>query len=171
MCLVDPRSGRLGHEPILSDNRTTGAELTTGAPSCTRVSGCFRAASRPRRRPQRAKAQKGRCMAHGRITLTNAPHSVKRPDSPVVRFQCGPLCLGASACFACLASLEGELYGPPWNVLRSLPPLYKAVMVMHWPKNDEETSIWYDSWHSDDEVADRFPVLHSHSRRKKRAAW
>lgn len=33
-------------------------------------------------------------------------------------------------------------------------------MVMHWHKNDEKTYIWYDAWHSDDAVADRFPALH-----------
>jgi hypothetical protein len=45
-------------------------------------------------------------------------------------------------------------------------------MVMHWQKKMMmETSIWYDAWHSDDAVADGFPALHSHSRRKKKAAW
>lgn len=52
------------------------------------------------------------------------------------------LCLGASAtqhallhCLPCFSGWRAlMLYGPPWNVLRSLLPLYKAVMVMHWQK-------------------------------------
>jgi len=67
---------------------------------------------------------------------------------------------------ASLASLEGDLFGEHWNVLRSLLPLYQAITVVD-VGDGQDTSFWYDAWHNEDALADRFPALHSHCTKKK----
>jgi hypothetical protein len=66
---------------------------------------------------------------------------------------------------ASLANLEGALFGEHWNVLRSLLPLYQAITVVD-VEDGKDTSFWYDAWHNEDALADRFPALHSHCTKK-----
>jgi len=67
---------------------------------------------------------------------------------------------------ASLASLEGELIGDHWSILRSLPPLYQAITVVELG-DGLDTSFWYDAWCDDDALADRFPAIHSHCTKKQ----
>ncbi|XP_066374589.1 uncharacterized protein [Miscanthus floridulus] len=67
---------------------------------------------------------------------------------------------------ASLASLEGDLFGEHWNVVGSLLPLYQAITVVD-VGGGQDTSFWYDAWHNEDALADRFPALHSRCTKKK----
>jgi hypothetical protein len=67
---------------------------------------------------------------------------------------------------ASLASLEGDLAGNHWNVLRSLLPLYQAITVVDLG-NGMDSSFWYDAWFEEDAMADRFPAIHSHCKKKQ----
>ena len=67
---------------------------------------------------------------------------------------------------ASLASLEGELIGDHWSILRSLPPLYQAITVVELG-DGLDTSFWYDAWFDEDALADRFPAIHSHCTKKQ----
>jgi hypothetical protein len=60
-----------------------------------------------------------------------------------------------------IASLDGELAGPQWAALRELLPLYQAITTVQLG-NGRSTSFWFDVWHEDDCLADRFPALLSH---------
>jgi hypothetical protein len=67
---------------------------------------------------------------------------------------------------ASLASLDGELIGDHWSVLRSLLPLYQAITVVELG-DGLDTSFWYDAWCDEDALADRFLAIHSHCTKKQ----
>jgi hypothetical protein len=51
-------------------------------------------------------------------------------------------------------------------VLRSLLPLYQAITSVTIDSGDS-TSFWFDVWHGDEALADRFPILFSHCRNRE----
>jgi hypothetical protein len=57
-----------------------------------------------------------------------------------------------------LAFLQGDLCGEHWTVLRSLLPLYQAVTSVT-IGNGKGTTFWFDAWHQDDSMADKFQAL------------
>lgn len=67
---------------------------------------------------------------------------------------------------ACLASLEGDICGSHWDVLRTLLPLYQAVTIVT-IGDGAQTSFWYDAWDNEAALVDRFPALYSHCIKKK----
>ncbi|WVZ72521.1 hypothetical protein U9M48_020963 [Paspalum notatum var. saurae] len=64
---------------------------------------------------------------------------------------------------ACLATLNGDLHGNHWDVLRSLLPLYRAITSVK-VGDGRCTLLWHDAWHGMDDLATKFPALHSHCR-------
>ena len=63
----------------------------------------------------------------------------------------------------CLASLEGDLDGNHWNILRELLPLYQAITSVSLG-NGRSTAFWQDVWHGEESMAERYPALYSHCR-------
>jgi hypothetical protein len=63
---------------------------------------------------------------------------------------------------ASLASLEGDLFGEHWNVLRSSLPLYQAITMVD-VGDGTTTSFCYNAWHNEDTLDERFPAIHSHT--------
>ena len=61
----------------------------------------------------------------------------------------------------CLATLEGEIAGSHWEMLRSLLPLYQAITTVN-VGDGRSTSFWNDVWIGDECLSDRFPLLRSH---------
>ena len=61
----------------------------------------------------------------------------------------------------CLASLEGDLDGNHWNILRELLPLYQAITSVSLG-NGRSTAFWQDVWHGEESMAERYPALYSH---------
>lgn len=65
---------------------------------------------------------------------------------------------------ACIATLEGELAGHHWEVLRQLLPIYQAITTVQ-IGDGATTSFWHDVWQGDECFADRFPALLTHCRK------
>lgn len=66
----------------------------------------------------------------------------------------------------CLASLDGDIYGNHWDILKMLLLLYQAATSVT-IGNGERTSFWYDAWADDEALVDRFSALYSHCVKKK----
>jgi hypothetical protein len=62
---------------------------------------------------------------------------------------------------ACLASMEGDLHGHHWAALRQLLPIYQAVTTVSLG-DGSTSSFWFNVWHEEDCLADRFPALLTH---------
>lgn len=62
---------------------------------------------------------------------------------------------------ACIASLTGNLVGNHWDTMRSLLPIYRAIIVVNLA-DGTTTSFWHDVWDGHDSLAERFPELLSH---------
>jgi len=60
-----------------------------------------------------------------------------------------------------LATLQGEVHGEHWQVLRQLLPLYQAITSVKLG-NGKSCSFWNDVWIGDEALADAFPSLFSH---------
>ncbi|CAO2199523.1 unnamed protein product [Urochloa humidicola] len=65
---------------------------------------------------------------------------------------------------ACIAHMEGDIQGPHWTALRELLPLYRAITSVQLGDGCT-TSLWFDAWHGEDSLAEKFPALLSHCRR------
>jgi hypothetical protein len=65
-----------------------------------------------------------------------------------------------------LATLRGDLQGTHWDMLRSILPLYQALTTVL-VRDGSATSFWYDVWHEDEALSERFPALFSHCKRKE----
>ncbi|WVZ49637.1 hypothetical protein U9M48_000977 [Paspalum notatum var. saurae] len=63
-----------------------------------------------------------------------------------------------------LATLEGELAGGHWDVLRGLLPLFQAITTSV-VGDGAGTDFWHDAWIEDEDLATRFLALFSHCRR------
>ena len=63
-----------------------------------------------------------------------------------------------------LADMHGEITGQHWTALRELLPVYRAITTVHLG-DGRTTSFWFDVWHGEDPLADRFPALLSHCKR------
>ena len=62
----------------------------------------------------------------------------------------------------CLASLEGDLDGNHWNILRELLPLYQAITSVSLG-NGRSTAFWQDVWHGEESMAERKPLQNAYS--------
>jgi len=62
----------------------------------------------------------------------------------------------------CLASLDGEVQGNHWDMLRELLPLYRVITTVR-VHNGRSTSFWDDSWLGDEPLSEIHPALHSHA--------
>lgn len=65
-----------------------------------------------------------------------------------------------------LATLKGDLEGQHWDMLRSILPLYQALTIVE-IADGSGTSFWNDVWYQDKALADRFPAIFSHCKRKE----
>ncbi|GJN23279.1 hypothetical protein PR202_gb10915 [Eleusine coracana subsp. coracana] len=61
-------------------------------------------------------------------------------------------------------SMDGEVADDHWEAVRALLPAYQDVTVVQ-IGNGRTTSFWRDDWLHTGRLADRFPVLFSHTRR------
>ena len=61
----------------------------------------------------------------------------------------------------CTATLNGDLHGAHWEVLRSLLPMYQAIALVQFG-DGESTSFCLYIWSEENALADRFPILFSH---------
>jgi hypothetical protein len=70
--------------------------------------------------------------------------------------------------------MHGELHGHHWNALRVLLPVYQAITTVD-VGDGATTSLWYDIWHEEDCLAERFPALLTHCKTSnltvQRTAW
>jgi hypothetical protein len=57
--------------------------------------------------------------------------------------------------------MEGDLHGHHWAALRQLLPIYQAVTTVSLG-DGSTSSFWFDVWHEEDCLADRFPALLTH---------
>jgi hypothetical protein len=60
----------------------------------------------------------------------------------------------------CADTLQGDLAGNHWDMLRSLLPLYQAITTVQLG-DGHSTLFWTDVWIGDDAFANRFPSLFS----------
>jgi len=66
---------------------------------------------------------------------------------------------------ATVATLNGDIHGDHWNVLRQILPLYQAITTVD--LGDGTTcSFWSDVWTGDESLADTYPALFSHCTHK-----
>lgn len=69
---------------------------------------------------------------------------------------------------AFVATLQGDVHGAHWEVLRSLLPLYQALTTVQLG-DGRSCSFWLDIWCGDESLADMFPALYSHCIKKEAA--
>jgi hypothetical protein len=67
---------------------------------------------------------------------------------------------------ATVATLNGDIHGDHWDVLRQILPLYQAITTVD--LGDGTTcSFWSDVWTGDESLADTYPALFSHCTHKQ----